>query len=206
MNNLRNEFAAPLGSATTGRLEFVEGAYALTIHADVSTTDLYRASFEGTAPYVRVEDGTVRIEYPRDWISLDWRRHSADIALNTALPWGVEVRGGASEIKADLSGLRLESFEVDGGAHNVELTLPEPSGTVSIRVEGGANSVSISRPRGVAASLHVGGGASKLAFDDQRLGAVGGETTLESGSFAGATDRYEITVTGGANDVSVLGG
>ena len=50
----------------------------------------------------------------------------------------------------------------------------------------------------------MGGGASKLAFDDQRLGAVGAEATLESGSYAGATDRYEITVTGGANDVSVL--
>jgi hypothetical protein len=50
----------------------------------------------------------------------------------------------------------------------------------------------------------VGGGASKLALDDQRLGAVGGETILESGSYTGATDRYEITVSGGADNVSVL--
>ena len=204
MNDARNEFVAPIGSATTGRLEFVRGAYNATIHVDDLATDLCRARFEGTAPDILAEDGVVRIEYPRTWNPLDWRRHSADVALNAAIPWGVEVRGGASEIKVDLSGLRLESFEIDGGVHNVELTLPEASGTVPIRVEGGANSVRISRPRGVAASLHVGGGASKLAFDDQRLGAVGGETTLESGSYAGATERYEITVTGGANNVSVL--
>jgi len=203
MNDARNEFAVPLGSATTGRLEFVRGAYNLTIHPDASTADLYHARFEGTAPDIHVEDGTVRVEYPRTWNPLDWREHSADIVLNAAVPWEVEVRG-ASEIKADLSGLRLESFGIDGGAHNVELTLPEPSGTVSIRIKGGANNLKVRRPGGAATRLHVGSGASKLVLDSQRLGAVGGETTLESGRYAGATDRYEITITGGANNVSVL--
>jgi hypothetical protein len=47
MNDARNEFVAPLGSATTGRLEFVRGAYNLTIHPDASTSDLYRARFGG---------------------------------------------------------------------------------------------------------------------------------------------------------------
>ena len=64
INDARNEFAAPLGSATTGRLEFVRGAYNATIHADALATDLYRACFEGTAPDVRAEDGTVRVESP----------------------------------------------------------------------------------------------------------------------------------------------
>jgi len=204
MNDTKNEFADPLGSAATGRLEFVRGAYNATIRADALATDLYRARFEGTAPDVRAEDDTVRVEYPRDWRSLDWRRHSADIALNAAVPWGLVVRGGASEIKADLSGLRLESFEIDGGAHNVELTLPEPSGTISIRIEGGANNLKVRRPGNTAARVLVEGGASKLALDNQHLDAVGGEMTLESGSYTGATNRYEITIIGGSNSVSVL--
>jgi hypothetical protein len=86
MNDARNEFAAPLGSATTGRLEFVRVAYNATIHADALATDLYRARLEGTAPDVRAEDGTVRVEYPRAWYPLDWRGHSADIVLNAAVP------------------------------------------------------------------------------------------------------------------------
>lgn len=199
MNDARNEFAAPLGSATAGRLEFVAGAYNLTIHADASTADLYRASFEGAAPDVRVEDGTVRVEYSRTW-----RRQSADIVLNAAVPWGVEVRGGVAEVKADLSGLRLESLEIDGGSHNVELTIPEPSGTVSIRIQGGANNLKVCRPRDTAARVHVEDGVSKLALDNQYLDAVGSEVALESGTYAGSTDRYEITVTDGANNVSVL--
>ncbi len=198
MNDARNEFTAPLGAATTGRLEFTRGADNATIHADASTDDLCRIRFEGTAPDVRAEDGVVRIEYPRTW-----RRNSADIALNAAVLWGVEVRGGASDIKAGLSGLRLESFEIDSGAHNVELTLPEPSGAVFIRIEGGANNIKVRRPRDAAARVHVEGGVSELALDNQRLGAVGGEVSLESHYYAGAADRYEI-VGGGANNLSVI--
>ncbi len=47
------------------------------------------------------------------------------------------------------------------------------------------------------------GGASKLTLDDQRFGAIGGETRLESPDCAGATDRYEITITGGASNVAI---
>lgn len=150
-----------------------------------------------------MEDGTVSVDYPETWNPLDRRGHSAGVALNAEVPWEIEVRGGASEIKADLAGLRLESFGIGGGANDVELVLPEPSDTVSIRIEGGVNNLGVRRPDGVAARLSVGRGASELAFDGQRLGAVGGETTLESGGYSAAADRYEITITGGANDVSV---
>ena len=43
-----------------------------------------------------------------------------------------------------------------------------------------------------------------VVLDGQRLGAVGGETALECPDYASATDRYEVVVTGGANNVSVL--
>lgn len=55
----------------------MRGADNVTIHADTSTADLYQARFEGTAPDVRVEDGTIRVDYPRTWHPLDWRKHSA---------------------------------------------------------------------------------------------------------------------------------
>lgn len=203
MNKAENEFAAPMGTVTAGRLEFARGAGNLTIRAGASTDDLYRARFEGTAPDVRVEDGAVTVDYPWTWRLPDWGRHSADIVLNKAVPWSLEVRGGAARIETDFEGLRLDSFKIDGGVSDVELTLPEPSGTVSVRIKGGANDLRVRRPKGVAARLRVAGGARELALDAQRLGAVGGDTTLESGDYAGATDRYEITVTGGANDVSV---
>ncbi len=199
-----DHFAAPLGSITSGRLEFVRGAANVTIRTDLSTADLYRARFEGPPPSVRVEGGAVSVKYPWTLHPFDWRRRAADIVLNARIPWRIAVGGGGvSRLEADLSGLRLNSLEVEGGASRVELTLPEPLGTVSIRFDGGASNLTIRRPEGVAAHVHVGGGASKLALDDQRLGAIGGETRLESSGYAGATDRYEITITGGASNLTI---
>ena len=58
-------FATPLGSLSSGLLLFVSGASNLTVHADPSMEDLYRARFEGQVPTVGMLEGTVSIEYPR---------------------------------------------------------------------------------------------------------------------------------------------
>jgi hypothetical protein len=83
------------------------------------------------------------------------------------------------------------------------VTLPRPSGTVSVRVSGGASDVTIHRPAGVAARVRVGRGASKLAFDDQHFGAIGGETRLQTPDYGDAADRYDIEVSGGASKLTV---
>ena len=198
-----DHFAAPLGSITGGHLEFVRGASNVTIHTDYATANLYHARCKGPEPRVRAEGGVVTIEYPRTFHPFDWRKRTVEVALNSSIPWEIRVRGGASRLDADLSGLRLSSFEVAGGASRVELRLPKPSNTVHLRVDGGASNVTISRPEGVAARVRVGGGATKLSLDDQHFGAIGGETRLESPDYATAVDRYEIEVTGGANNLTV---
>lgn len=199
------DFSAPLGSVTDGRLRFLSGASNVTVHTDPSTADLYRARFEGPLPGVRVEGGAVAVEYPWTLHPFDWRKRGAGIVLNGSIPWEIGFSGGLSRLHADLSELRLDSFSASGGVSRVELLLAEPSGKVSIRFDGGASDVIIRRPKGVAACVFVGGGASKLALDDQRFGAIGGETRLESQDYAAATDRYDITITGGASNVTIEG-
>ena len=195
--------AAPLGSITGGRLEFVRGASNVTIHTDHATADLYHARSEGPEPTVRAEGGVVTITYPRTFHPFDWRKRTMEVTLNGSILWEIRIRGGASRLDADLSGLRLGAFEVAGGASRVELRLPKPSGTVRLRIGGGASNVIICRPEDVAARVRVGGGATKLSLDEQHLGAIGGETRLESPEYATAVDRYEIEVTGGANNLTV---
>jgi hypothetical protein len=204
INNPKSrEPSAPLGSVTDGRLRFLRGASNVTIHTDPSTADLYRARFEGPLPSVWVEGGDVAIEYPWTLHPFDWRKRGADVVLNGSIPWEIGFSGGLSRLDADLSGLRLVSFSASGGVSRVELLLAEPSGKVSIRFDGGASDVTVRRPNGVGANVFVGGGASKLALDDQHFGAIGGETRLESASYAEATDRYEIVITGGASNVTI---
>jgi hypothetical protein len=49
----------------------------------------------------------------------------------------------------------------------------------------------------------VEGGVTNLRFDDRSIGAAGGELDLRSRDYDAATDRYDIAITGGANNVNV---
>jgi hypothetical protein len=199
-------FAAPLGSSKNGRLRFRNGAHRIVIRADSHLQGLYRASFGDRMLTVGVQSGIVTILYPRipvdDWLNRRSER-LAGVELNARIPWDIEIRGGASRLVADLRGLRLGALSVDGGASRLEVVLPAPSGTVVVVVLGGASNVAIQRPKGTAARLRVRGGATKLKFDDRRIGASGGELDLQSRNYEGATDRYDIAVTGGANNLSI---
>ena len=181
-------FAAPLGSSKNGRLRFRNGAHRIVIRADSHLQGLYRASFGDRMPTVGVQSGIVTILYPRipvdDWLNRRSER-LAGVELNARIPWDIEIRGGASRLVADLRGLRLGALSVDGGASRLEVVLPAPSGTVVVVVLGGASNVAIQRPKGIAARLRVRGGATKLKFDDRRIGASGGELDLQSWNYEG---------------------
>ncbi|HKH38370.1 MAG TPA: hypothetical protein VKA82_14515, partial [Rubrobacter sp.] len=86
----------------SGRLIFSSGASNVTVHADPTTEDLYRARFEGNVPTLGVQGGTVTVRYPR-FSSFDWLHYRRDsggtIALNASIPWDIEVRDGALEFE-----------------------------------------------------------------------------------------------------------
>ncbi|HLL98316.1 MAG TPA: hypothetical protein VK276_04510 [Rubrobacteraceae bacterium] len=200
-----DHFAAQLGASRSGHLRFTNGAHRVVIRAGSHLRGLYRARFGERMPVVEVRGGVVSIR--STWVaSCDWTgnhpERPAEVALNAGIPWDVEVRG-ASRLLADLSGLRLGSLSVDGGASRLEVVLPDPSGAVSVVILGGASNVAIRRPEGVAARLRVEGGVTNLTFDDRRIGATGGELVLRSRGYEDAVDRYDIAVTGGANNMSI---
>ena len=199
-------FAAQLGASRSGRLRFANGAHRVAIRADSGVRGLYRARFGYGMPMVSVRGGVVTVRFPR-LLACDWFRYRAEgfaeFELNAAVRWDVQVRGGASRLTADLRGLRLGSFALEGGVNRLEVVLPAPSGTVALTILGGASNVAILRPEGVAARLCVSGGATNLKLDRRRIGAAGGELDLRDGGYDGATDRYEVIITGGANNLIV---
>ena len=201
-----DHFAAQLGALRSGRLRFTNGVHRIVIRAGSHLRGLYRARFGERMPVVEVRGGVVSIRYARV-ASCDWTvnrpERPAEVALNVGIPWDVEVCGGASRLLADLSGLRLGSLKVDGGATRLEVVLPAPSSVVTMVILGGVSNVAIRRPEGVAARLRVDGGATNLTFDDRHIGVAGGELDLQSGVYDGAADRYDIAVTGGANNLSI---
>jgi hypothetical protein len=193
---------AQSGPVAPWRLEFVRGASNVTIAGDPSLTDLYSAHFAGPTPDVQRVASDVLIEYPR-FMLFGWTRAQARIGLNPLAPWRIEIRRGVSRLVADLRKLDLLGFEVVGGISQAELRLPQPRGTVSIRISGGVSGFRLHRPAGVAARIQIGGGASKLGLDRQYLGAIGGPIQLETPDYATAADRYELDIRGGASRVTV---
>src|SRR5829696_3457446 len=180
-----DHFAAQLDASRSGRLRFTNGAHRVVIRADSHLRGLYRASFGERMPSVVGQGGVVSIRYTQV-ASCDWTgyrpEHPAEVVLNAGIPWDVEVRGSASRLTADLSGLRLGSLSVDGGASRLEVVLPDPSGAVTVVILGGA---------------------TNLTFDDRRIGATGGDLDLRSRGYEDAVDRYDIAVTGGANNMCI---
>jgi hypothetical protein len=201
-----DRFATPLGSSGSGRLRFTNGAHGVVVRGDPSLRGLYSASFAHRMPAVAVCGGAVNIRYPGPSIDerLDGGSSGHDeVALNTSVPWEIEVRGGASRLLADLVDIRLGALAIGGGAGRVEVALPVPVGTVIVVVHGGASNVSIGRPDGVPARLRVEGGATHLRFDDRLIGIAGKDLDLRSRDYDAASCRHDIAVTGGANNVRI---
>ena len=100
-----SEHAAPIGGLERARLLFRSGANELLIRGGTEAEDLYRAKFEGPVPQVRLRDGIVSIQY-KGRFQWDWRERRADVALNTGLPWDIEVVGGANKVQGKLAPAR----------------------------------------------------------------------------------------------------
>jgi DNA-binding MarR family transcriptional regulator len=197
------EFSSPLGDLGGARLVVSSGASQLTLRADAGMAELYRANFVGTVPDVKAEAGTVTIRYPRRLQLFHRHQQAAEVALNVGIPWQIVVRGGASAVTADLTGLDLAGLEIEGGASQVSLNLPEPTGTVRVRITGGASDVTIQRPAGVAARVRVKGWASALTFDDRTFGDMVTDVRLQSPGYEDAPQRYDIVVSGSGSQFTI---
>ena len=187
-------------------LVVASGATRLALRADAGMAELYRASFEGAVPDVTAESGTVVIRYPRRLRLFKLRQQAAEVALNATIPWRIVIRGGAAEVTANLVGLDLAGLEIEGGASMVRLNLPEPSGTVRVRITAGASQVTVQRPPGVAARVRVTGWASALIFDEQAVGDTATDVRLQTPGYEDAPRRYDIVVSGSASQFTVITG
>jgi DNA-binding MarR family transcriptional regulator len=199
-------YSAPLGAITSARLVVPAGIFGLTLRVGGEMAELYRASFEGTVPDVKTRDGVVTIRYPKRLWLLGGGQSAAEITLNPIIPWWITIQGGGSMITAELDRLNLAGLEVKGGMSMIHLELPVPSGVVPIRVSGGASAITIRRPAGIPARVHLKGWVSTFVFDDQTFGNLGNDVRLHSPDFDPAASGYDIEVASSASMVTITAG
>jgi DNA-binding MarR family transcriptional regulator len=196
------EHAAPLGGLTQARLLVRSGLSDLELRSGSSATDLYKARFSGATPQVRLRDGRVIVHYRG--LPFDWRKRRATFALNTTIPWSVEVVGGIQRVEADLRQIDVRRVQLTGGAERVQLELGPAGAAVPIELVGGAKSIRIERPKGTPLSLRVAGGVGDLTMDGQALGPKAGMTTVKSAGWTGRGHGYTVEVVGGAKTIEVF--
>ena len=165
----RGEYAAPLPGGMTAVASCSNGGPPTTsIVVDPCMTDLFVARFDGAVPRVDVAGGTVHIRHARA------RRNRGRIALTGRVPWSVEIRGGAARLRAELASADDVRRSRSAAAPATSTWIcPCPTGRVPIRFGGGVSQLSVLRPKGVPVRLTIGGGAARIALDEQRFGGVG---------------------------------
>jgi DNA-binding MarR family transcriptional regulator len=197
-------YSVPLGNLESGQLVVAAALSQLTLRADEGMSELYRARFEGPVPDVKAKEGVVTIRYPRRlWALVGGETRMAEVILSVAVPWRIVIQGGASIIEARLGNLDLAGLDVKGGVSMIRLELPRPSGVVPIRISGGASEITVRRPAGVAARVHLKGWVSTFVFDDQTFSDMGNNVRLQSSGFEPTAPHYDIEVTSSASMVTI---
>ena len=204
--NEKGDFLVALNSVQRGHLIFLSDIKCVTILTDRLMSELAHGSFEHLLPRVRVEENTIMIQY-RDFSSLSGGDHLkkklSAITLNPSIAWEIEFREGVSDLHADLHGPDLRSLDLLGGAHQVELLLPDPIKTSFIYITGGIENSVIRIPAGVGIRVQVSGPIKYLFFDSRYIDHPGGKTSLENAVIQSVPNRYDICISGGASNVTI---
>lgn len=134
----------------------------------------------------------VRLRQDFAWWPDAWRGGSEwTVRVASDVPTILTMNAGAGDFLVDLSGIATVQARVQIGAAQARIVLPRPSGTVEIRVSGGATQLTFVPPPGVEYRLETSGG----------LTSVDGRT--ESPGYAAASDRVLVRFSGGASSVRI---
>jgi hypothetical protein len=199
--------SALLAGAESGQIALAGGGVRFSAHLADTGGDLYQASFRnpnGDDPAFTRSGGNVTIRYGDGrglFGSLGQR--SLDLTLNSGLAWTLKLDGGGYTADIDLHQGRVQGLSLNGGGISLNAHLPPPQGTVRIAISGGGINADLHRPPGVAARVTASGGGSAIDADGDHQSALAGVTTWTSSDFAGAGDRYDVTVSGGGTHVSI---
>lgn len=121
----------------------------------------------------------------------DGRDRRWDVRLPSDVRTGMTLNLGAGEFDVDLSHVQLTRGTINAGASDLTVTLPKPTGNVTLKISSGASSVTIIVPSGVAYSVTTTGVLHSVTGPQR------------SSDYATATDRVTIDVSIAAGSVQI---
>jgi hypothetical protein len=190
-----NVVTAPLAGRQSAELHLLSDTTTVAVYTEDIGDDLYRVVTPpggDSIPRVVDRSGVVEVH-----LVPSGRRGPAavDIALNPSVAWSIRLSGGAVDQVVDVRTGRLAGLDLVAGATRMELYLPVPAGTQTVRV-GTAQELTVHVPDGVPVRARLNAGAGRVVLDGTTHNGIGSGAVLTADGWPEAEHRYEIDTAG----------
>jgi hypothetical protein len=126
-----------------------------------------------------------------------------DLTLAPNVPiTSLTVQTGATAARLDLSSLHVSALDMSIGAATTWLRMPEAGGLTTAHISGGASSLTVEIPPGVAAQIQMRGGLSTLSVDQSRFPQVS-DNLYRSPDYETATNKVDLNIETGVTTIQV---
>jgi len=192
------------GGLDTADFELASGVTTLVLHSGDLGGALYRVVTppgSGVLPAAVVSGGHVVVQLNSSGTG---GPAVVDVTLNSAVSWTVHEDGGATEATVDMSAGGLAVLDFAAGVSRIDATLPEPGGTVVVRLGGGASEFTVHAPSGVPTRVALDGGAGSATIDGTQHTGIAGGTAYTPDGWDNATNRVDVDNTAGVGTFTLV--
>jgi hypothetical protein len=199
-------FSVPLQDAQEASLRIDHGAGRVSIGAGASSGDFLTGARgvgmnqsvqrSGRRLDVKIEAGPSFIPFlgPEGGV---WQYQ-----LSSAIPTTIDIHAGASRLDLDFTELQVTRFSFQGGASNLNLTLPARVDNTLIEVDAGAASIELRVPQGVSLRLRYKSVGSLSV--DEGVFTRRDDGLYQSADYDTGSHRADVTIGGGATSLRVV--
>jgi len=163
-------------------------------------------------PRYTVSNGVGQLEYvtnpgggPGFFPFVDGRSDAAqmDLTLTPNVPiTSLNIQTGATDARLDLSNLRVSALQISIGAATTWLRFPEAAGLTTAHISGGASTLTIEIPQGVAAQIQLRGGLSTVNVDQSRFPQVS-DNLYRSSNYDTASNKVDLSIETGVTTIQI---
>ncbi len=126
-----------------------------------------------------------------------------DLTLSPAVPiTSLTVQTGATEARLDLSSLRVSAVDLSIGAATTWLRFPQAAGLTTAHISGGASTLTLEIPQGVAAQIQLRGGLSTVNVDQTRFPQVS-DNLYRSPDYDTAVNKIDLSIETGVTTIQI---